>query len=399
MFTILCEKNGIALVADDNNRNILAYVNGNYYRPADGRPIGSGRQLREDARKTIADMMETARVAVERLNERDAKRMEKVAEEAAAKASETPRVNFADALQDAFLKTLTEKAATDMTAQVFPIVEKMLVDKFGIVPICHEIRVPERKPWQTTEVLHDKFDTILHIVMDDEPIYLCGPAGTGKSYLAQQLAAALELEYYYTNSVTDEVQIKGFIDANGHYHETQFYEAFTKGGVFLLDEVDASIPEALVMLNNAIANKCFSFPNGKVKAHKDFRVLAAGNTVGTGADETYTGRYHLDGASLNRFALIGVDYDKRIETAMAKGDASLVDFARDFRAAVGKTGISCLCTYRDIKRLAKFADYMDKAEALRIGLVKGMAADDVALIVRNLSLRNEWATALEKLVK
>ena len=399
MYTILCEKNGVSLVCNDDFK-VVAYVNGNYYRVSDGRPLsGGGRQLREDTRKTIGELLNLAENAADALRKGKEEQMARVAAEAAEKASQTPRVNFADALQDAFLKTLTEKAAGDMTAQVFPIVEKMLIDKFGIVPICHEIKVPERKPWQTTEVLHEQFDQILHIVMDDEPIYLCGPAGTGKSYLAQQLASALDLEYYYTNSVTDEVQIKGFVDANGHYHGTQFYDAFTKGGIFLLDEVDASIPEALVMLNNAIANKHFSFPNGKAKAHENFRVLAAGNTLGTGADETYTGRYHLDGASLNRFSLIKVDYDKRIETAMARGDTDLVDFARDFRAAVAKTGISCLCTYRDIKRLAKFTAYMSKEDALRIGLAKGMAADDLALISRNLSTRNEWATALNNIAK
>ena len=55
------------------------------------------------------------------------------------------------------------------------------------------------------------------------------------------------------------------------------------GGLFFLDEMDASIPEVLVLLNAAIANGYFEFPNGKITAHEDFRVVAAGNTVGSGA--------------------------------------------------------------------------------------------------------------------
>lgn len=401
MYTILVEKNGVALVADSMADNrIFAYVNGNYYRISDGRPVnGNGRQLREDTRKTISEMLDKATDVRNRMVAVEKERLEKAAQEAAAKAAETPRVNFADALQDAFLKTLTEKAAVDMTAQIFPVVEKMMVDKFGLVPMVHEIRIPERKPFETTEVLHKDFDAILSMIMDNESVYLCGPAGTGKSYLAKQLADALELEYYYTNSVTDDVQIKGFVDANGHYHGTQFYDAFTKGGIFLLDELDASIPETLVLLNNALANGYFAFPNGKAKAHKDFHCVAAGNTFGTGADATYVGRYQLDGSSMDRFAMVMVDYDERIENAMANGDKELVAFAHSFRDAVAKTGVSCLCTYRAIKRLAKFSAYMEKADALRIGLLKGLAADDIGIISRTMGGSNSWKAALDSLAK
>ena len=46
--------------------------------------------------------------------------------------------------------------------------------------------------------------------------------------------------------------------------------------------MDASIPEVLVLLNAAIANGYFEFPNGKVNLnHVHF--VAAGNTVGSGA--------------------------------------------------------------------------------------------------------------------
>lgn len=399
MYTILCEKNGVSLVCNDDFK-VLAYVNGNYYRVADGRPInGGGRQLREDTRKTIAELLGLAENAADALRKSKEEQMARVAAEAAEKAAQTPRVNFADALQDAFLKTLTEKASVDMTEQIYPLVEKMVVDKFGLVPVAHEIRVPERKPWQTTEVLHEKFDLILSALLDNESIYLCGPAGTGKSYLAQQLAAALELDYYYTNSVTDDVQIKGFVDANGRYHETEFYKAFTNGGVFLLDELDASIPDTLVMLNNALANGFFPFPNGKVKAHPNFHCLAAGNTYGTGADDTYTGRSQLDGSSMDRFGMVMVDYDERIETAMANGDKTLVAFAHDFREAVKKTGLACLCTYRAIKRLAKFSAYMSKEDALRIGLLKGLAADDIMLLTRHMSGGNPWTDCLKEIAK
>ncbi len=390
---------GIAIMVD-NNGKFTAYVNGKHYSPFNYRPIdGNGRQLREDSQRVISEMMPKAKSLYEAMEAEKAERLEKLRlemlEDARREATPKPK-SFAEVLEESFIKTLTEKSAADMVTAMYPTVEKMLVEKFGLIPQIHEIRIPERPKQETKEVLHEKFDMILSATLDKEPLYFFGPAGTGKSYLAKQIANALNVEYYYTNNVTDEVQIKGFIDANGRYHETEFYKAFVNGGVFLLDELDASIPETLTMLNEALANGYFPFPNGKVNAHKDFHCLAAGNTFGTGADNEYTGRYQLDAATLNRFGVVRVDYDSRIENAMCNNDAMLVEFAHDFREAVKQCGVSCLCTYRDIKRLHKFTAYMEKPEAIRMGLTKGLPGDDIRMVYNKLrNQRNEWAVALK----
>ena len=390
---------GIAIMADNYN-NLSAYVNGKHYSVSSYRPLnGNGRQLREDSQKFIREMLPKAKSRLEEMEAVKAEKIEalrlEMLEEARKEATPKPR-SFAEVLEESFIKTLTEKSAADMVSAMYPTVEKMLVEKFGIIPQIHEIRIPERPKKETKEVLHEKFDMILSATLDKEPLYFFGPAGTGKSYLAKQIANALNVEYYYTNNVTDEVQIKGFIDANGRYHETEFYKAFVNGGVFLLDELDASIPETLTMLNEALANGYFPFPTGKVNAHPDFHCLAAGNTFGTGADNEYTGRYQLDAATLNRFGVVRVDYDTRIENTMCNNDAVLVEFVHDFREAVKKCGVSCLCTYRDIKRLHKFTAYMDKTEAIRMGLTKGLPSDDIRMICNKLSKPgNEWAIALK----
>ena len=131
---------------------------------------------------------------------------------------------------------------------------------------------------------------------------LTGAAGTGKNVICKQVAQALGLKFYFSNAVTQEYKLTGFTDANGRYQPTQFYKAFTEGGVFMLDEIDASIPEVLVILNSAIANGYFDFPApiGYVDAHPDFRVVAAGNTTGNGADFEYVGRNQLDASSLEQ---------------------------------------------------------------------------------------------------
>lgn len=394
---ILASKDNVVLCGNIKEDKIAAMVNGKYYNCYDFRPLdGDGRQLREDNRALIKSMFEQARYKLTDIRQKEQDEREalekKIREEA---PKEAPRVNFADVLQDKLLGVLMGTATDQIIADILPAVREKVTTEFGVLPQVHKVVVPDRPAWETKEVLHKDFDKICSAVLDGESLYLCGPAGTGKSYLAKQVAQALNLPYYYANSITDDIQLKGFIDANGRYHETQFYEAFTKGGLFLLDELDASVPETLVMLNNALANGYFPFPNGKAEAHPDFHCLAAGNTFGTGADNEYTGRYQLDASSLDRFALVIVDYDREIETAMANGDESLVDFAEAFREATKKVSVSCLCTYRAIKRLAKFTAYMDKADAIRMALTKGLENDDVRLIAENISVSNEWTDALK----
>lgn len=263
----------------------------------------------------------------------------------------------------------------------------------------HEVRTPTatHKICGTT---HEKFDEVLNIVNLDIPVYLTGKAGTGKNVICQQVAEALGLDFYFTNAVTQEYKLTGFIDANGNYQETQFYKAFTKGGLFFLDEMDASIPETLIILNAAIANRYFDFPNGKVSANPNFRVIAAGNTVGTGADNNYTGRYCLDRASLDRFAMVNIDYSEKIEMAMANNNKNLVSFCHRFREITDKAGIECLFSYRTIDRIAKLETVISNlSEVLSISLLKGMDEDTLSILKNELSeakdmTNNKYAKAI-----
>lgn len=240
-------------------------------------------------------------------------------------------------------------------------------------------------PKKVEGVQHEKFETVLKFVANDEPVFLTGPAGSGKNFICKQVADALGLKFYFSNAVTQEYKLTGFTDANGYYQPTQFYKAFTEGGVFMLDEMDASIPEVLVILNAAIANRYFDFPApiGYVEAHPDFRVIAAGNTTGHGADYEYVGRNQLDAASLDRFAIVQIDYSMEIKNSMA-GDLELVDFCRDFRNASEKVGVQVIVSYRAISRLAKMTQLLDLTEALKTCLVKGLERDDVNIICNEL---------------
>ena len=256
--------------------------------------------------------------------------------------------------------------------------------------------VIEKPVWKDPgEVFHSKFDMIKTCVENKIPVYLAGPAGSGKNHTLEQVAKVLGLEFYFTNSVQQEYKLTGFIDAGGNFHETEFYKAFTNGGLFFLDEMDASIPEVLVLLNAAIANGYFEFPNGKITAHKNFRVVAAGNTVGSGADEAYTGRMVLDQATLDRFAIIEFGYDLKIELALAKGNADLVSFIEDLRKQADEKGVRATFSYRCISMVVKLETAgMNIDEIIKIAVVKGMDKDTINTFTTNPG--NKYSEALYK---
>ena len=260
------------------------------------------------------------------------------------------------------------------------------------------VTVIDGKPAPQDGIVHDKFDTIVKFVSNNEPVFLTGPAGSGKNVLCKQVAKALGLNFYFTNAVTQEYKLTGFTDAMGNYQPTQFYKAFTEGGLFMLDEMDASIPEVLVILNAAIANRYFDFPApiGYVEAHPDFRVIAAGNTTGQGASYEYVGRNQLDAASLDRFAVVRIDYCKAIEDGVA-GDVELADFCREFRKVAHAAGQQVIVSYRAIGRLAKMMQIMELDEALETCLVKGMEKDDLNIIVAGMS-HSKYVEALRKIL-
>lgn len=249
-------------------------------------------------------------------------------------------------------------------------------------------------------IAHEQLDTVMKFVAMNEPVMLVGPAGTGKNVIAKQVADALGLEFYFSNAVTQEYKITGYADANGNFVKTQFYEAFVNGGVFLLDEMDASCPEALIVLNCAIANGYFDFPGiGKVYAHENFRVLACANTYGTGASMEYVGRNQLDGATLNRFAIVEVGYDSRIENGVCP-DKEIADFCRSFRKVCEKNGVHHIVSYREMSRLNKMVNSakLDKTVALKTCLLKGLEEDTIRMIAKDVVKGNEYSRLLNNLI-
>jgi len=220
------------------------------------------------------------------------------------------------------------------------------------------------------------------MVKAEVPAFLVGPAGTGKTTIAENVANEMKLDFYYAGSVESPFQLRGFLDAQGRLVKTPFRNAYENGGLFLFDELDASDPQAIVTVHAALDNGILDAPDGLVKRHKDFRYLAAGNTWGHGANLDYIGRNALDGATLDRYAFSHVDYDPDLEAKIAKtiGGEDALKWAlivQQSRQAVAKLELRHIVSVRAIAYGAKLLKAgMTIEDVYAKTVLKGLPSDD-----------------------
>lgn len=225
-------------------------------------------------------------------------------------------------------------------------------------------------------VQHRMFDTVLKHLRRGFHVWLGGPAGSGKSSVAESLAKALEVPFHFSNRLMQAYEIFGYVDANGKYHETPFYRAWKNGGLWLNDEVDRGAAEATVALNFALAGRVCVFPNGEVlPCHKDFYCIAAGNTMGFGGDSVYVAAVQLDGAFLNRFVKLPFEYDEQLECHIC-GNAQWAATVQRYRKAAAKLELDVLITPREsIRGAICLADGDSMEETIETIIRAGMPND------------------------
>lgn len=269
------------------------------------------------------------------------------------------------------------------------------------VPVTHIIKLKDIVLGQTSGgYYHEKFEQILTQVQLDEPIMLIGPAGSGKNVCISQVAEALGQHMYYTNNASNEFKLTGFIDAGGNYRDTEFYKAFKNGGIFFLDEIDNSDPSALIVINSALANGYMAFPHETIDRHPDFRIIAAANTWGKGADLEYVGRNALDAATLDRFDNIFFDYDTKLEQALYPSD-EVLEFMWAFRNAVYQSRIPHIVSTRGIGKVyKKEINGIPVDIILTSNVIKNLGQDDVNTIIgnmENVSSNNKYYDGIKHL--
>lgn len=240
-----------------------------------------------------------------------------------------------------------------------------LIKKFAPVK---EIQIKTNDKTNTVPgAQHEKFETVLKMIGAGLNLYLYGPAGTGKTQLAETAAQALNKRFCCISvcSQSTKSDLLGFIGATGNYVKSLFREAYENGGVFLIDEIDNGNPNVLAVLNSALANGYCAFPDGMIKRSPDFICIAAANTFGTGANREYVGRNQLDAATLNRFVQIEVNYDENLETQI------FGDIAKDVQTIRRKLkGERVIVSMRNILNASKLesAGYSRK-EAIQLAVI------------------------------
>ena len=240
------------------------------------------------------------------------------------------------------------------------------------------------------QLFHNKFEEVVKVLSLRLHPLLVGPAGSGKNVILEQAAKALKLNFYYVNDVTEEHKVMGFVDANGKFQQTQFFKAFTKGGLIMIDEMDNSHPSALLAINAALGtgyHQYLTFPDGILyESNPDFYLAAAANTYGTGSDQIYCGRSSLDGASLNRFLPIFIDYDKNLEQNLVK-NTSILNLFWQVRKSINKNKIRHVISTRNIVN----ADRMLNSNMFTLNnifdytIIQSMSEDDLRMILKDLA--------------
>ena len=222
---------------------------------------------------------------------------------------------------DLLLKQVSENVETtinEKSAKVIADIEKQVQELKQYTPT---VIIKDGTKTKIEGLKHRQLNDLISMVGAGLNVMITGMAGTGKTKSAQQVAEALKLNFYCMSvgAQTSKSDLVGYMDANGKYISTMFRKAYEKGGVFVMDEIDAGNSNVLIVLNSALSNGVCAFPDKMVQMHKNFHFIATANTYGNGADRTYVGRNQLDGATLDRFATIDWKIDEKLEEALVKG--------------------------------------------------------------------------------
>lgn len=218
-------------------------------------------------------------------------------------------------------------------------------------PVFVQVTLPEAaKPKVLQRRPHAAFEKALRLARAGLNVMFIGPAGSGKTTLAADVAECLDRPFAFQSLTagTPEGALVGRLMPLGaggamRYVASPFVCAFagerntlgadglttvvadeSQEGVILLDEVDAADANTLLVLNAALANNAMTIETRAafglpviVRRGENCVILSAANTFGTGMDLQFAGRNALDAAFLDRWYPVYVNYDPVLEAKIA----------------------------------------------------------------------------------
>lgn len=296
-----------------------------------------------------------------------------------------PKASDADAL-DALRKLLSPTVDEATVRQIVTAEVKKAMDDSPVVKI--EVVRPDGSSHKVEGHVRPEFKKILTRATVGINILLVGPAGCGKTHLAHQVAEALGRPFASVSCTAgmSESALQGWLipgDNGGafQYLTSDFVRMYEEGGVFLFDEIDGADSNTLLFMNQALANGSFFLPIRKgaslVKRHPDFVCMAAANTFGTGANQTYAGRERLDESTLDRFraGVISLDYDQTFERKSVAPD--LLAWGWAIRKRISEARLRRVMSTRFLLDATKLLKAGETVEEIKATFFEGWSSDEI----------------------
>ncbi|MBQ3307423.1 MAG: AAA family ATPase [Bacilli bacterium] len=230
------------------------------------------------------------------------------------------------------------------------------------------------------EIFHKKVPQIAVDIMEGDWPYLWGPSGTGKSYMAKQVASLLGMDLTKAGKITEPYSILGYNDPQGRYQITPSFIAALYGNLLFLDELDNGNPDTQVVLNDIYSELLNKLDDPSeicevtfgtdvnVDIHPNFRMIGAGNTSGEGENEAFSSRGKMDESIQERMTPIYIDYDNRVEQQILNDYPEWYKFFIDFRDAcrkyadsMGYSSAQGITTTRDAAAIKKYIMHNSKS--------------------------------------
>ena len=183
--------------------------------------------------------------------------------------------------------------------------------RFSSLPVLISYELPERTLPSFTKPPISTFQQMVDDVMLGHNVMLVGGAGTGKTFLAENLISkkALGREYITINCSqwTSPTEIIGGQTMDG-YVEGKLIEAWKNGWVLILDELPKMDPNTAGLFNDALSKtmlsdaQIFNARKESFKKHPDFACIATGNIYPNKESMSYGANNKQDLSLLDRFS-------------------------------------------------------------------------------------------------
>lgn len=209
------------------------------------------------------------------------------------------------------------------------------------------------------------FWKVMDDVLNGNNVMLIGEAGTGKTYLAKEVARYLNRAVSTINCSqwTSPIEILGGYTMDG-YEEGKLIKAWSgteetgdvgKGHILILDEMPKLDPNTAGLFNDALAlthesdptrNKIQSTEGKSYSKGKNFGCIATGNVYPNKLDPKYGANNKQDASLLDRFSgsVYFVGYDEAIEKSLV--NPFIFEVGTKLREVIKNNGYEAVFSFR-----------------------------------------------------